>query len=56
MQRTLLTRSLLSACCSFITATDIPVDGGYMSMSAEGLGEFSNFAGTKESAKETKSA
>ena len=37
---------LLSQDASFITSTDLPVDGGYMSMSAEGLGENSKFAGT----------
>ena len=37
---------LLSQDASYITSTDLPVDGGYMSMSAEGLGENSNFAGT----------
>ena len=37
---------LLSDDASFITATDLPVDGGYMSMGPEGLGENSSFAGT----------
>ena len=37
---------LLSQDASFITSTDLPVDGGYMSMSAEGLREHPNFAGT----------
>ena len=37
---------LLSQDASYITSTDLPVDGGYMSMSAEGLGENSSFAGT----------
>ena len=37
---------LLSQDASFITSTDLPVDGGYMSMSAEGLGENSTFAGS----------
>ena len=37
---------LLSQDVSYITSTDLPVDGGYMSMSAEGLGESSSFAGT----------
>jgi len=41
---------LCSSDASFITATDLPVDGGYLAMSAEGLGEFSSFAGSKESA------
>ena len=37
---------LLSEDASFITGTDLPVDGGYMSMGPEGLGEHSSFAGT----------
>ena len=37
---------LLSQDASYITSTDLPVDGGYMSMSADGLGEQPNFAGT----------
>lgn len=37
---------LLSDDASCITATDLPVDGGYMSMSAEGLGENAKFAGS----------
>lgn len=37
---------LLSDDASFITATDLPTDGGYMSMGPEGLGENSKFAGT----------
>ena len=37
---------LLSPDSSFITGTDVPVDGGYMSMSPEGFGEHSLFAGT----------
>lgn len=37
---------LLSEDASFVTATDLPVDGGYMSMGPEGLGENSFFAGT----------
>ena len=36
---------LLSEDASCITATDLPVDGGYMAMSAEGLGENAVFAG-----------
>ena len=37
---------LLSEDASFITATDLPVDGGYMSMGPEGLGDKSSFAGS----------
>ena len=37
---------LLSDDASCITATDLPVDGGYMSMSGEGLGTDARFAGT----------
>ena len=37
---------LLSDDASYITGTDIPIDGGYMSMSPEGHGEQSSFAGT----------
>jgi NAD(P)-dependent dehydrogenase (short-subunit alcohol dehydrogenase family) len=37
---------LLSDDASYITGTDLPVDGGYMSMGPEGLGEHSHFAGT----------
>ena len=37
---------LLSDDASYITATDLPVDGGYMSMSPEGHGESSSFAGS----------
>lgn len=38
---------LLSDDASYITATDLPVEGGYMSMGPEGLGEDSKFAGTE---------
>jgi len=41
-------RTMLFLCsqdASFITATDLRVDGGYLSLSAEGLGEDSKFAG-----------
>lgn len=38
---------LLSDDASYITATDLAVDGGYMSMGPEGLGEHSSFAGTE---------
>lgn len=37
---------LLSDEASFVTGTDLPVDGGYLSMGPEGLGEHSSFAGT----------
>ena len=37
---------LLSDDASFITGTDLPVDGGYLSLGPEGLGEGSAFAGT----------
>lgn len=37
---------LLSDDSSYVTASDIPVDGGYMSMSPEGFGEKSSFAGS----------
>ena len=37
---------LCSKDAAFITGTDLPVDGGYMSMGPEGLGEKSSFAGT----------
>lgn len=37
---------LCSAKASFITATELMVDGGYSGMSAEGLGESSQFAGS----------
>ena len=38
---------LLSDDASFVTGSDVPVDGGYLSMSAEGHGENSSFAGTQ---------
>jgi len=38
---------LLSDDASFITGTDLPVDGGYNSLGPEGLGRASTFAGTK---------
>lgn len=37
---------LLSDDASYVTGTDLPIDGGYMSMGPEGLGEQSSFAGT----------
>ena len=38
---------LLSDDASFITGTDLPVDGGYNALGPEGLGEASAFAGTR---------
>ncbi len=38
---------LLSDDASFITGTDLPVDGGYNGMGPEGLGESSKIAGSK---------
>ena len=37
---------LLSQDASFIASTDLPLDGGYMSISAERLREHPNFSGT----------
>jgi NAD(P)-dependent dehydrogenase (short-subunit alcohol dehydrogenase family) len=37
---------LLSDDASFITATDLPVDGGYLGLGGEGLGVDSKYAGT----------
>lgn len=37
---------LCSTDASFITATDLAVDGGYTQMSHEGFGEHSSFAGS----------
>jgi len=37
---------LLSDDASFITATDLPIDGGYQGMGSEGLGRASHFAGS----------
>jgi len=37
---------LLSDDASFITATSLPVDGGYLAMGPEGLGDQSTFAGS----------
>lgn len=39
---------LCSSDASFVTSVDFPVDGGYLGMSAEGLGENSKFAGCDE--------
>lgn len=38
---------LLSDDASYMTSSDLPVEGGYMSMTPEGFGEKSVFAGTK---------
>jgi NAD(P)-dependent dehydrogenase (short-subunit alcohol dehydrogenase family) len=38
---------LLSDDASFITAADLPVDGGYQGLGSEGLGRTSHFVGTK---------
>jgi len=40
------TAFLCSDEASFITAAELPVDGGYLGMGSEGLGEVSSFAGT----------
>lgn len=43
-------RAVLFLCsddASFITATELTVDGGYMGLSAEGLGDQSSFAGSE---------
>lgn len=37
---------LLSEDASFITGTDLAVDGGYCALGPEGLGKTSKFAGT----------
>jgi len=38
---------LLSDDASFITAADLPIDGGYQGMGSEGIGKVSKFAGTE---------
>jgi NAD(P)-dependent dehydrogenase (short-subunit alcohol dehydrogenase family) len=38
---------LLSDDASFITASDLPIDGGYQGMGSEGLGKASQFAGSQ---------
>lgn len=38
---------LLSSDASFITAADLAVDGGYQGMGSEGIGNLSQFAGSK---------
>jgi NAD(P)-dependent dehydrogenase (short-subunit alcohol dehydrogenase family) len=43
-------RAVLFLCsddASFITAAELPVDGGYLGMGSEGLGETSSFAGSQ---------
>jgi NAD(P)-dependent dehydrogenase (short-subunit alcohol dehydrogenase family) len=45
-----IARAVLFLCsqdASFITGTDLAVDGGYMAMGSEGLGEASTFAGSR---------
>lgn len=45
-----IARAILFLCsdeASFITAAELPVDGGYLGLGSEGLGESSNFAGTE---------
>jgi NAD(P)-dependent dehydrogenase (short-subunit alcohol dehydrogenase family) len=37
---------LCSDAAGFITGAELPVDGGYLAMGSEGLGETSSFAGT----------
>ncbi|HEY3284087.1 MAG TPA: SDR family oxidoreductase [Armatimonadota bacterium] len=44
-----IARAILFLCgddASFITGTELPVDGGYLGLSAEGLGDTASFAGT----------
>jgi NAD(P)-dependent dehydrogenase (short-subunit alcohol dehydrogenase family) len=44
-----IARPILFLCsdeASFITAAELPVDGGYLGLGSEGLGEVSTFAGT----------
>jgi NAD(P)-dependent dehydrogenase (short-subunit alcohol dehydrogenase family) len=45
-----IARAILFLCggdASFITGAELPVDGGYLGLSAEGRGETSTFAGTR---------
>ncbi|MCX6622927.1 MAG: SDR family oxidoreductase, partial [Acidobacteria bacterium] len=37
---------LLSDDASFVTAVDLPIDGGYQGLGAEGIGKASKFAGS----------
>ncbi|MBI1282177.1 MAG: glucose 1-dehydrogenase [Anaerolineaceae bacterium] len=49
-QPTEVARAVLFLCsddASFITAAELPVDGGYLGMGSEGLGDTSSFAGTQ---------
>lgn len=44
-----IARAILFLCsddASFITGSELPVDGGYMALGSEGLGDHSTFAGT----------
>lgn len=38
---------LLSDDASFITAADLPIDGGYQGLGSEGIGKASKFAGSQ---------
>ena len=45
-----IARAILFLCsddASFITGSELPVDGGYMGLGSEGLGASSSFAGTE---------